>query len=139
MQVAPPPGKESIVSKRVTLDYDLKICRQAYPPGKYFQVPPTPDVNAINSMGGRSISLNRLMFITGQADPWRPVTCGADIRDGGPFALTSFRTPRYEIPDGVHCSDGLTGPTEPQNIKDVHTFEKSMINWWLMTDNKKIW
>jgi hypothetical protein len=57
----------------VTLEYTSKICKQAYPPGKYFQVPEVPDVEEINARGDYDIEYSRLAFIDGDRDPWRPV------------------------------------------------------------------
>ena len=56
----------------VTLEYSSRICRQAYPPGKHFTVPSEPDVNEINDRGDYAIEMDRLAFIDGDRDPWRP-------------------------------------------------------------------
>ncbi len=39
---------------------------QAYDPGEHFQVPPEPDVEAVNKLGGYNIAYDRLAIIDGQ-------------------------------------------------------------------------
>ena len=56
---------------RITLEHTAKICKQAYPPGKYFTVPPIPDVELVNARGDYAIEADRLAFIDGDRDPWR--------------------------------------------------------------------
>lgn len=62
-------GKEA--DDRLTLEHTAKICRQAYPPGKHFAVPPLPDVESVNKRGDYAIEADRLAFIDGDRDPWR--------------------------------------------------------------------
>ena len=70
----------------------LKSALQAFPPGKYFQVPALPNVTAVNALGSFGIAADRLAFIDGEGkvlfyysyaifssfsklvDPWRPNT-----------------------------------------------------------------
>jgi len=56
---------------RLTLEHTAKICKQAYPPGKHFAVPPIPDVVSVNARGDYAIDADRLAFIDGDRDPWR--------------------------------------------------------------------
>lgn len=56
----------------MTLEQTSEICRQAYPPGKHFTVPAQPDVKEINARGDYDIEMDRLAFIDGDRDPWRP-------------------------------------------------------------------
>jgi hypothetical protein len=95
MQTAPPNGIPTIISRVLDIDYEHKICTQAFPPGKYYQVPPLPNVTAVNALGGFNIAADRLAFIDGEGtlvlfiahiypamltahgspvDPWRPYT-----------------------------------------------------------------
>lgn len=57
----------------LTLEYTSKICKQAYPPGKHFTVPEWPDVEEVNRRGDFEIQSDRLAFIDGDRDPWRPM------------------------------------------------------------------
>ena len=56
---------------RLTLEHTSKVCKQAYPPGKHFAVPPVPDVESVNARGDYAIDADRLAFIDGDRDPWR--------------------------------------------------------------------
>lgn len=88
-QTAPPdPHYPRIISSLLTLPYESMICRQvdayvyfhplvpltngmcenlqAYPPGEHFQVPPLPDITAVNVLGDFAIAADRLAIIDGQ-------------------------------------------------------------------------
>lgn len=71
---APPSASPRIVSSRLTLAYTSAICPLAFPPGKNFTIPSQPDVEEVNSRGDFAIEANRLAFIDGDRDPWRPMT-----------------------------------------------------------------
>ena len=61
-----------LVSTLLDNAYATEICRKAFPPGKFFQMPATPNVTEINSIGGFAspfdISYDRLAFINGQCE-----------------------------------------------------------------------
>ncbi|KAH9957385.1 peptidase S28 [Lactifluus volemus] len=44
------------------------------PTGEYYKVPPLPNVTAVNVLGDYHIAADRLAFIDGEVDPWRPYT-----------------------------------------------------------------
>jgi hypothetical protein len=48
------------------IDYEHKICTQAFPPGKHYRVPPLPNVSAVNALGDYHIAADRLAFIDGE-------------------------------------------------------------------------
>jgi hypothetical protein len=52
-----------LASRRLT----LKSTLQAFPPGKYFQVPALPNVTAVNALGSFGIAADRLAFIDGES------------------------------------------------------------------------
>ena len=80
------------------IDYEHKLCIQAFPAGEYYKVPPLPNVTAVNALGDYHIAADRLAFIDGEGtyavlllplpctgpkmlitdgfpvDPWRPYT-----------------------------------------------------------------
>jgi hypothetical protein len=64
---------DALTPGSLTLDYASKICRQAYPPGEHFAVPFEPDVEEVNARGDYAIEAERLAFIDGDRDPWRPM------------------------------------------------------------------
>lgn len=61
-----------LLTRRLTLEYTSKICTQAFPPGMHFSVPPLPNVAEVNDRGDYAIEADRLAFIDGDRDPWRP-------------------------------------------------------------------
>ncbi|WWD21383.1 hypothetical protein CI109_105868 [Kwoniella shandongensis] len=129
-QHAPLEGP-SILSRRIDLEHTSKGCRQAYPPGKYFTVPAIPDVEEINARGDYAIEADRLAFIDGDRDPWRPVTPNSDV---APRRNSSVNKPVHIIFDGVHHYDenGLTNhDEEPARIKDIHEFERLFVSEWV--------
>jgi hypothetical protein len=67
-QQSPPPDHSipSMLSKFVDVDYSSKICKQAYPPGDFFQVPPMPNIEDVNKLGGFNIAHDRLAIIDGE-------------------------------------------------------------------------
>ena len=66
-QTSPPDQKlPRIVSRLHTLENESKICHQAFPPGKYFSIPPLPNVTAVNELGDFSIAKDRLAIIDGE-------------------------------------------------------------------------
>lgn len=62
-----------LIFPSLTLERTSKICQQAYLPGKHFTVPEWPDVEEVNERGDYGIEADRLAFIDGDRDPWRPM------------------------------------------------------------------
>lgn len=130
-QCAPKPGKRTIVSRKVDLEYTSRICRQAFPPGEHFTVPRWPDVHETNSRGSYYIAADRLAFIDGEIDPWRPVTPNSDV---APRRNSTTERPIHIIPRGVHHYDenGLKDHSqEPPEIRWVHDFMVDFVRSWL--------
>jgi hypothetical protein len=69
LTTAPPGGIPRIISHLLDIDYEHKICVQAFPPGKHYAVPPLPNITAVNSLGGFHIEADRLAFIDGEGTP----------------------------------------------------------------------
>ncbi|BEJ15770.1 hypothetical protein CspHIS471_0503750 [Cutaneotrichosporon sp. HIS471] len=131
----------SILSKHVTLEYTSNICKQAYPPGKYFAVPNWPNITDVNARGDYELEAHRLAYIDGEADPWRTMTPQADI---APKRKSSVDKPLHLIEDGVHHWDenGLENhDLEPPKIRDVHEFEVLFVQEWLaqFRESKGVW
>ncbi|WWC72992.1 uncharacterized protein I206_106956 [Kwoniella pini CBS 10737] len=126
-----------IVSNKLTLEYTSKICKQAFPPGKHFSVPDMPDVEEVNARGDYEIEYDRLAFIDGDRDPWRPMTPQSDW---APRRHSSVNKPVHLIYDGVHHYDenGLSDHTlEPSRIKDIHQLEINFIQEWVAQFNEE--
>ncbi|KDR82923.1 hypothetical protein GALMADRAFT_238593 [Galerina marginata CBS 339.88] len=129
---APPDQNMSrIVSRLLTLGYESKICKQAFPPGKHFTVPSLPNVTAVNALGDFWIEADRLAIIDGEVDPWRPNTPHSDdAEDREDTVLRPFKL----IPNGVHHYDeyGLANLLEePPEIRKIHAEMISFVTSWL--------
>ncbi|KAJ7244057.1 hypothetical protein C8J57DRAFT_1555993 [Mycena rebaudengoi] len=100
---APPdPRHPRIISELLTLKYESKICRQAFPPGDHFTVPHLPNVTSVNVLGGFRIAADRLAIIDGEVDPWRSMTPHSDnSRPRNDTILRPFKL----IPGAVHHYD----------------------------------
>ncbi|KAI0059615.1 peptidase S28 [Artomyces pyxidatus] len=129
-----PPSEDTpaIISRLIDLDYLHKICIQAFPPGKYFTVPSLPDIASVNVLGSFDIAADRLAFIDGQIDPWRPDTPHSQYY-AKPRPDTIIR-PFKLIPGAVHHWDenGLANHSaEPPEIKAIHEQEVAFVQTWL--------
>ncbi|KAF8349505.1 peptidase S28 [Amanita rubescens] len=138
-QAAPPdPNHPRIVSRFLTIDYAAKICKQAFLPGKYFTVPPQPNVTDVNRHGGYAIAADRLAIIDGQVDPWRPCTAHADVAPPRPDTVIR---PFKLIPNAVHHYDenGLADINlEPPEIRAIHLQEVAFVGAWLKSFNTSL-
>ncbi|EGN98555.1 hypothetical protein SERLA73DRAFT_183618 [Serpula lacrymans var. lacrymans S7.3] len=131
---APPdPKQPRIVSRLMTLEYQSRICRQAYPPGKYFTVPEWPNITSVNALGDFTIAADRLAIIDGEVDPWRPYTPHSEYAPDRPDTLLR---PFKLIPNGVHHYDeyGLRDlEDEPAEIRKIHGEMIVFVLEWLKT------
>ncbi|KAH9480734.1 putative extracellular serine carboxypeptidase [Psilocybe cubensis] len=126
-----------IVSKLLTLGYESKICKQAFPPGKHFSVPSMPNITAVNALGDFWIEADRLAIIDGEVDPWRPVTPHSD---DAPKRNDTILRPFKLIPNAVHHYDeyGLANIfQEPPEIRKIHAEMISFVTSWLKDWNKE--
>lgn len=129
---APPDVKHPrIVSKLLTLEYASMTCRQAFPRGKFFTVPPMPNLTVVNELGSFSISEDRLAFIDGDVDPWKPNTPHSEH---APEREDTILRPFKVIPGGVHHYDenGLRNMAEePAHILKIHKEMIHFVKEWL--------
>ncbi|OBZ72031.1 putative serine protease EDA2 [Grifola frondosa] len=127
----PDPSRPRIISRLITEEYSSMICRLAYPPGKFFQVPPQPNITAVNALGGYNIAADRLAIIDGQADPWRGDTPHSpEAKNRTDTIIRPFKL----IPGAVHHWDenGLADPSaEPPAIHTIHQQEIEFVKAWL--------
>lgn len=118
-----------MISRHNTYDKAYALCTNAFPPGKLFSIPPQPDVDVVNSIGGYTLARDRLAYIDGEADPWREVTVHSSL---APVRTSSDERPLYLIPGGVHCYDTNEIPSkEPASVLDAHTFIRNFVGEWL--------
>ncbi|KAG6134349.1 hypothetical protein E4U12_002251 [Claviceps purpurea] len=66
----------------------------------------------------------RVMWVGGEFDPWRPATVLADRRPGGPLQSTP-ETPAWIVPNARHCSDGYL-PAVRANAELSRIFDEIM-------------
>lgn len=121
-------GRPSMISKRNTFERMHGMCKKAFPPGKFAKVAENADVDAVNSIGGFNLSRDRLAYINGEYDPWRPVTVHSNE---APQRASTDERPMYLIPRGVHCYDTKRWSNEPQYMADVLTFTIGFMTKWL--------
>jgi len=129
----PPPDQNMprIVSRLLTLGYESKICKQAFPPGEHFSVPALPNITAVNALGDFDIAADRLAIIDGEVDPWRPETPHSDEADKREDTILR---PFKIIPNGVHHYDeyGLKNILdEPPEIRKIHAEMITFVSSWL--------
>ncbi|OCH94429.1 peptidase S28 [Obba rivulosa] len=127
----PDPATPRIISRYITEEYSSLICKLAYPPGQFFQVPATPNITDVNKYGGYNIAADRLAIIDGQWDPWRgdcPHSPAAKPRPDTtirPFKLLSEAIHHYD-------ENGLSNHTaEPPVIQTIHAQEVEFVKAWL--------
>jgi len=115
----------------LTLDYTSKICRQAFPAGEYARVPAWPNVTAVNILGDYNLAMDRIAFVDGDEDPWRPATPHSwHAKARRDTVLRPFKI----IKSGVHHYDenGLKDPSkEPSRIRAIHEQEVDFVKSWL--------
>ncbi|KAH8822287.1 peptidase S28 [Flagelloscypha sp. PMI_526] len=145
-QGAPPPGVHvpSIISKRVDLAYNSKICKQAFQPGKFVTVPDQPDVASVNKLGGFGINYDRLAIIDGIVDPWRAATPHSEYIGKQAQRPDTIQKPFKLIGNGGFlCIIGMrTGlpdfSAEPQFIQDIQNQMIGFVKAWLKEKNCKL-
>ncbi len=101
LQGGAPEGHPTIVSRLLTPEYAGEICELAFPPGKEFAMPASPNVTAVNQWGGLELAADRLAFIDGSADPWIYATPHSPNAEGGGERADSLKRPFKLIEGGV--------------------------------------
>ncbi|KAG5978532.1 hypothetical protein E4U55_006082 [Claviceps digitariae] len=130
-QVAGSPGLDSgLVSKFVDVPYYRMMCDRMFPRrGKYMiGLDAGRSATTVNMRtGGWNVTkpMKRIMFTSGELDPWRPATLSADRRPGGPLKSTP-ETPLWIIPNGTHCSD-LWVENSKVNAEMGRIFEETLV------------
>ncbi|KDQ15895.1 hypothetical protein BOTBODRAFT_54372 [Botryobasidium botryosum FD-172 SS1] len=126
---APPdPAHARIVSKRLSLEYLAKVCKQAFPAGKEISVPAWPNVTAVNALGDFGLAADRLAFVDGSDDPWMPATPHSWH---APQRTDTRARPFKLIPGGVHHHDENGRADEPAHIRAIHRDEVVFVTGWL--------
>ncbi|KAF9449110.1 peptidase S28 [Macrolepiota fuliginosa MF-IS2] len=133
--IAPPDfGRPRIISRAINLEYKMRMCQQSFSPGEHYQIPIIPNITKINLLGGYDIAADRLAFIDGEIDPWRPLTPhSSNAKTRSDTILRPFKV----IPGAVHLWDlpGLPDITdEPLEVRKIHNeivhFVKEWLKYW---------
>ncbi|KAI9455808.1 peptidase S28 [Lactarius psammicola] len=135
LTTAPPSSIPTIISRLLDIDYQHKIC------GSTTAVPSLPNVTAVNSLGGFHIEADRLAFIDGEVDPWRPYTPhstygGAVERDDTllkPFKIIPvLKILSYQVAFITGTENGLENSSEePEEIRQIHAETIEFVKEWL--------
>ncbi|KAG5930960.1 hypothetical protein E4U53_002032 [Claviceps sorghi] len=128
--VAGPPGVDSgLVSKFADVPYMRMQCEKMFPAqGKYkigLDAGRSADTVNKRTSGWDVGKTQRLMWTSGEYDPWRPATVSADGRPGGPLP-SSPEAPVWVIPKAAHCPDVYTANTKA-NAEFARIFEEILV------------
>lgn len=102
-----PSSIRPLISRITTIEWASFVCRAA------FGIVDRPRVEVINRRGMFDIAADRLGFVDGEDDPWRPAGPHCDCQ---PDRISSLDRPWILIKDGVHHWDEngrLDNDTEP--------------------------
>ena len=83
-------------SKRITLDYFLRICKDVY--GTATSAPARSVDYTNDYYGGRDVRSNRIVFLNGSVDPWHALGLVSDTPKPSDM-------PVYYIKGTAHCAD----------------------------------
>lgn len=124
-----PKTQLPLISRLLTLSYESLICRDA------FNITTPPDTATINAYGGYTIRYDKLAFLDGEDDPWRPATPHAP--EAEPRTSTTDE-PFILIQGAVHHWDenGLfpnetTASLPPAPIKEAQMDEVAFVKAWM--------
>lgn len=125
-QTGAPAGQDSLVSRVVTADYYQQQCN-FYFPGVQFGL--TEDAHNAKYMGWDVKGTTRVMFSSGEFDPWRSAGVSSEFRPGGPMVST-FDIPVFIVPGGVHTQD-LSMPNITPEIAALQVLEVAQMKRWI--------
>lgn len=122
----PDPSKTTLVSSVLGPEYYERQCQLMFP--EAFPQPPIPNTNRTNTKyGGWDIEGDRIIFTTGDKDPFREATVSAKIRN--PVGTQKQRIETSE--NGFFASDfNMAGRIDP-GIAAVQDKVFSSIRTWL--------
>jgi hypothetical protein len=126
-QVAPKSGP-SLISRVLQADYTQQWCIWAFPPGQYYNIPPSPDLSYYQKYGDFNLSAPRLALIDGDVDVWK------DLCYHSEEAPLRYGENQLLIPGGGHHWDSygiLDVDAEPDYIKAAHEWEIRLVKKWL--------
>lgn len=130
-----PAGRPSLVSRLITVDYWIRQCELYFPPGpsgKNYGIAAGRTEDQLNAYtGGWNVAnTTRLLFVTGELDPWNECGVSAEGRPGGPLQSTK-QIPVEVVSEGFHTSDLRTKDGEVNiGLKEVQDRGlKHLVDW----------
>lgn len=126
-----------LVSTLLDYAYAHEICEKGFPAGQYFTMPDRPDIDEVNKLGNFHLSVDRLAFIDGQYDPWRPATVHSEEFAYGGDRADTIQRPFKLIPDCWHHCDenGIKDESKtPERVRLIHEQEVEFVKAWLKED-----
>jgi hypothetical protein len=121
-----------LISSLIDLEYTSEVCRKGYPAGKHYTMPAHPNVEEVNKIGGFDIAKNRLAFINGQFDPWRPATTASEEYAYGGARIDTISQPFKLIANcWHHCDENGNRTYEPPRVEKIHQQQIQFVQSWL--------
>ncbi|PGH32046.1 hypothetical protein GX50_05171 [[Emmonsia] crescens] len=124
-----PKDQMPVVSRLIDLEYASIMCRKA------FGIYEPSDVDRVNKYGGFDIEYERLAFVDGEVDPWRPASPHAE---GARPRKNTLDKPFILIEGAVHHWDenGLfpnetTSELPPKPVVDAQAQEVKFVKKWI--------
>lgn len=126
-----------LVSSLLDYDYAHEICEKGFPAGEHYTMPARPDIDEVNRLGNFHLSVDRLAFVDGQYDPWRPATVHSEEYAYGGARADTIQRPFKLIPDCWHHCDenGVKDEKKtPERVRLIHEQQVEFVKEWLKQD-----
>uniref|UniRef100_V5F0R2 Hydrolytic enzymes of the alpha/beta hydrolase fold n=2 Tax=Kalmanozyma brasiliensis (strain GHG001) TaxID=1365824 RepID=V5F0R2_KALBG len=126
-----------LVSTLLDYAYSHEICEKGFPAGEHYTMPARPDIDEVNKLGNFKLAVDRLAFIDGQYDPWRPATVHSEEFAYGGAREDTVTRPFKLIPDCWHHCDenGVKDEKKtPERVRLIHEQQVEFVKAWLKED-----
>ncbi|SNX81606.1 uncharacterized protein MEPE_00311 [Melanopsichium pennsylvanicum] len=131
------PSGPKLVSTLLDYDYAHEICSKGFAPGEHYVMPERPDIDQVNRLGNFELGMDRLAFVDGQYDPWRPATVHSEEWAKGGARTDTITRPFKLIPDCWHHCDenGIKDNKKtPERVRRIHQQQVEFVKAWLNRD-----
>ncbi|EPQ64563.1 Bgt-2013 [Blumeria graminis f. sp. tritici] len=118
-----PKSQPSLVSRLINPQYWERQCSLFFPPEENYSYGSHYDLNQYTK-GWDLTNTQRLIWTSGEFDPWKTSGMSSEFRPNGPFPGTKEQ-PLNVIPGGFHCSD-LRG-SDAENNEGVQAVVESIL------------
>lgn len=126
-----------IVSTLLDYAYAHEICEKGFPAGQHHTMPERPNIDEVNRLGNFHLAVDRLAFVDGQYDPWRPATVHSEEFAYGGNRADTVERPFKLIPDCWHHCDenGVKDERKtPERVRLIHEQQVEFVKAWLKED-----